>query len=59
MSLGSGYLVERKKTNGELVDWDASTIGPRTQASEEGYLKVEAQVAREVSEFFVTKKLSG
>jgi deoxycytidylate deaminase len=51
MNLGSGYLVERKTKSGDLADWDPSTIGPRTQAPEEGYLKTEAQLARELRNF--------
>lgn len=50
-SLGSGYLVERKEKDGALVSWDEATVGPRTQASEEGYLKAEKQLARELKSF--------
>lgn len=51
MSLGSGYLVERKTTSADLARWVPSEIGPRTQAPEEGYLRTEAQLARELKDF--------
>ena len=39
MSLGSGYLIERKTRSGDIATWDPTTIGPRTQGVRAGILE--------------------
>jgi deoxycytidylate deaminase len=51
VNLGSGYLLERKDRDGEVVRPEPDRAAPRVQASESGYLRAEQQLAAEIQPY--------